>query len=71
MKFIKYIGIIIVVYILVIVVLGGVFYFTKGQCNEFVSYGPPVKQSVLCKPIIYLIGIPVHFISELFEAIVL
>jgi hypothetical protein len=68
-KTLKIIGLILLVYIIVVVILLGFYIGTNATCNEFYSRGPVVEESVLCKPIIYLIGMPVRFVTEVLEAV--
>lgn len=62
-------GLGLIVYIAIIIILLALFYMGLISCNEFITVGPGVEQSVLCQPLIFLLVMPVMIFSELMEDI--
>jgi hypothetical protein len=63
------IGVGLIVYISVAIILAVFFFSGTITCNEFITVGPSVTESFLCKPAIFLIGLPVMIVTELAEDI--
>lgn len=59
----------IIVYIVVAIFSAYIFLTGTITCNEFVTVGSNVKESVLCGPVIFLFAAPLSIISELIEDI--
>ena len=64
-------GIVISILLYVLVVAISVSLFLSGSitCNEFVTDGPAVTQSILCTPAITIVALPLFVISEFTEDI--
>ena len=62
-------GVGLIIYLITVVVFAASVFSGVMTCNEFITVGPTVKESFLCKPMIFFVVMPVMIISELLEDI--
>ncbi len=68
-KIIKWIGFVLIVYLFIAIILTGLFFGDVTKCNISSADDPETKDSLLCKPTVYLVVLPAMGLSEFFETL--